>query len=90
MDLTHVGLTLVASGFFSVGLLAITQAYRVTAVSVVAPFEYSYLLWASLLGFIVFGDIPSVRTALGGLTIVACGCYVIYREHQSKMVVNST
>lgn len=67
---------------FTLGLICITQAYRIAEVSIVAPFEYSYLLWAVLLGFIVFGDIPGVRTVLGGTVVVACGLYILYRERQ--------
>ena len=69
---------------FTVGLLGITHAYRVAIVSAVAPFEYSYLIWASLLGFIVFGDVPGMRTVLGSLAVVACGLYVLYRERRTR------
>lgn len=65
---------------FTIALLSITQAYRIAIVSSVAPFEYIYLVWAGLLGFLMFGDIPGVRTVMGGLAVVACGCYVLYRE----------
>ncbi|MGI9333697.1 MAG: hypothetical protein ACR2RL_11135, partial [Gammaproteobacteria bacterium] len=79
-----------ASCLFTVGLLAITQAYRIAAVSIVAPFEYSYLLWATVLGFLAFGEIPDSRTVLGGIAVVVCGCYVIYREQQRKSIDNET
>lgn len=75
-------LACVAACVFTVGLLSITQAYRIAAVSAVSPFEYSYLIWASLLGFIAFGHVPNTRTALGSIAIVACGCYIMYRERQ--------
>lgn len=83
LEAEHVSLSALAGCLFTVGLLSITQAYRIAAVSIVAPFEYSYLLWATALGFIVFGDVPGSRTVLGGAAIVACGCYVIYRERRS-------
>ena len=67
---------------FTVGLLGITQAYRLSPASIIAPFEYSYLLWAVLLGYLVFGHLPGMRTALGGCAVVACGCYVFYRERR--------
>jgi len=65
---------------FILGLLGLTQAYRVSAVSVVAPAEYSYLVWTSVLGFTMFGDTPSIRVAAGSVVVVAAGCYVMYRE----------
>ena len=73
-------LTLVAGCVFTVALLCITQAYRIAIVSSVAPFEYSYLLWASLIGYLYFGDVPGPRTLLGAMVVVACGCYIVYRE----------
>jgi drug/metabolite transporter (DMT)-like permease len=74
------GLSFVASCLFSFALLGITQAYRIAIVSTVTPFEYSYLVWATLIGFLIFGDVPSSRTIFGGLAVVVCGCYIILRE----------
>ena len=72
-----------ASGFlFVLGLLGLTQSYRLLPVSIVAPFEYSYLLWATLIGLIAFNEIPGARTLLGGLIIILCGCYVAFRENR--------
>jgi drug/metabolite transporter (DMT)-like permease len=73
------GLMSLSGVIFTLALLFITQAYRIAAVSVVAPFEYSYLVWASLLGFIVFADTPGIRTVLGGMAVVGCGLYILYR-----------
>ena len=72
-------LTLLAGCIFSVALLCITAI-----VSSVAPFEYSYLLWATLIGYLFFGDIPGIRTVVGGSVVVLCGCYIIYRESRRK------
>jgi drug/metabolite transporter (DMT)-like permease len=76
------GLMALSGVIFTVALLLITQAYRIAAVSIVAPFEYSYLVWASVMGFIVFADVPGIRTVLGGTAIVGCGLYIMYRERR--------
>ncbi len=73
--------TVISGLFFIGGLLGLTQSYRLLPVSIVAPFEYSYLIWATLLGFLVFGELPGAHTFFGGLVIVLCGCYITYREH---------
>ncbi|MEM9605260.1 MAG: DMT family transporter [Pseudomonadota bacterium] len=70
--------------FFTGGLLSITEAYRVAAVSALAPFEYSHLVWSASLGLLVFHDWPMPHTLLGGALIVACGCYVAYRENRQR------
>ena len=67
---------------FSVALLCITQAYRIAIVSTVAPFEYSYLLWAALISLLFFGNALQPRTIVGGIAVVACGCYIVYRENR--------
>ena len=75
---------IIVSGFiFVTGLLGLTQSYRLLPVSIVAPFEYSYLVWATAIGYVVFSEIPQMRTIIGGLIIVACGCYIALRENRS-------
>jgi len=62
------------------GFIGLAQGYRLAAVSTVAPFEYTYLVWSLLLGFVVFGHLPTAGTIAGVLVIVASGVYVIRRE----------
>jgi drug/metabolite transporter (DMT)-like permease len=66
--------------FGSVGVMCITQAFRLAPAAVVTPFEYSALLWATLLGFLLWGDLPDPVTVAGAAIVVACGLYIIYRE----------
>lgn len=73
---------LISSGLFAAGILCITTAYRAADVSVLAPFEYTYLLWATLVGFIVFSDIPELRTWLAGFIIAGSGIYIAVRERR--------
>ena len=49
-------------------------------VSVLAPFEYSMLLWAVAIGYLVWGDIPTREIWIGAALIVAAGIYVAHRE----------
>jgi len=83
MSTSAIVLTAVSGLMFVLGLLGLTQSYRLLPVSIVAPFEYSYLLWATLIGVIAFSETPGPRTLLGGLIIVLCGCYVAFREHRT-------
>ena len=82
-------LLLLAGAIFTVALLAITQAYRIAVVSVVAPFEYVYILWASLVGYLIFADVPGPRTMIGGAVIVISGCYIILRESHVRAVADA-
>ena len=49
-------------------------------ISAIAPFRYTALLWALLLGYLVFGDVPDGMMVLGASIIVASGLYAFYRE----------
>lgn len=53
------------------------KAYQSAEASVVAPFAYSELVWASALGFAVFGDVPAVSTLAGGAVLAVSGLYLL-------------
>ena len=84
MTLADLLLSALAGAVFACALLSITQAYRIARVATVAPFEYSYLVWVTLLGYLAFGDFPDVRTMLGAGLVVVCGLYILYREQRAK------
>jgi drug/metabolite transporter (DMT)-like permease len=47
-----------------------------------APYNYSKMIWVAMLGYAVFGDIPSTNMWVGTAVIVAAGGYVFYRERR--------
>jgi len=61
------------------GQLGLVRAFSLAPVAVVAPFEYSALLWAAVLGFVVFGDVPSARLWFGAAIIIGAGIYTTVR-----------
>lgn len=73
-------LMLVAGLFGAFGQLALIKAIRLAPVSTVAPFNYLGLLWASVLGFIFFGDLPDRYTLLGAAIVAGSGLYILHRE----------
>ena len=56
------------------------DALRTSAIAVVAPFRYTTALWATIAGFIVWGDIPDILGVIGTLFIIGSGLYTFYRE----------
>jgi drug/metabolite transporter (DMT)-like permease len=62
------------------GQWIVVLAFRYADASVLAPFSYSQLLWVSILGFLVFGEVPSVWTVIGAVFIVGSGLYTAHRE----------
>ena len=62
------------------GQWIVVLAFRYADASVLAPFSYSQLLWVSILGFLIFGEVPDVWTVTGAIFIVASGLYTAHRE----------
>jgi drug/metabolite transporter (DMT)-like permease len=60
----------------------LTESYRHATASVVAPFDYSAMLWALLLGYWVFGELPSALVYAGAIIVAGAGLFVIWRERQ--------
>lgn len=77
-----VGLLALAACLVLVGYQCVIMALRTGDISAVAPFRYTALLWAMLLGYLVFGDVPDALMATGASVIVASGLYAFYRERQ--------
>lgn len=63
-----------------VGFMAATHAYRVSQAAVVAPFEYIHILWAIILGYVVWNEVPGTNVAIGALVVIASGLYIVHRE----------
>jgi drug/metabolite transporter (DMT)-like permease len=61
------------------GQLGLVRAFANAPPSVVAPFEYTALVWAASFGFIVFGDVPSPRLWVGAAIIIGAGLFVMLR-----------
>jgi drug/metabolite transporter (DMT)-like permease len=59
------------------GNYGLAEAFRRAPVAVVAPFEYTGLIWAVVLGVVVFGDVPAPTFWLGTAIIVAAGLYTL-------------
>lgn len=64
----------------AVGQLCLTQSLRLAPASVVAPFDYTYLIWALGLGWVLFGDWPAASTLAGLPLIVGAGLLILRRE----------
>lgn len=66
--------------FAAFGMYALSQAYRVSRVTVVAPFEYIAVPLSVVWGYLFWGDLPTGHTLLGILLVVGSGLYVLWRE----------
>ena len=72
---------LISLGLFGgVAHIFLTESYRHATASVIAPFDYSAMLWALLLGYWVFGELPSMLVYVGAIIVAGAGLFVIWRE----------
>ena len=68
---------LAGSGFaVALGFFCLAQAYRFATIPVLAPVEYTSLIWAGLLGYLIWDEVPTQFTLIGAALIVASGWYV--------------
>jgi drug/metabolite transporter (DMT)-like permease len=79
-----------AATMLIMGYLFIVMAMRVGDVAIVAPFRYTALIWAILLGWLVFDEIPRGWTFLGAAIVVGTGLYTYLREHQTQRQIAAT
>ncbi len=62
--------------------LFVAQALRDADVSVVMPLDFTKLIWSAVIGYLVFSEIPTLWTWVGGMMIFAAATYISYRERQ--------
>jgi drug/metabolite transporter (DMT)-like permease len=78
--ITQLGLLAAASIFLSGGYFLLTVAMRGGEMSLIAPFRYAGLLFALVLGYAVWGDVPNALAWTGIALLVAAGLYVLHGE----------
>jgi drug/metabolite transporter (DMT)-like permease len=59
-------------------------AYRNASAQAVAPFYYAFMIWAVVLGFMIFGDVPNLLSTCGMALILASGLGIVYLERRSS------
>jgi drug/metabolite transporter (DMT)-like permease len=78
-------------GVVSIAALAcVNRSLKLAPASVVVPYQYTMIIWAVVLGYVVFGDIPDVLTLVGAAIIIAAGLVIFWREQmQSRQELRS-
>lgn len=77
---TMVGLGLIGG----LGHFTLIKAFEAAPAATVTPFGYASLIWATLYGFLMFGDLPDLWTVVGAAIIAGSGLYIFHREHRAK------
>lgn len=68
-----------------VGQLFLSLSYRYGEASLLAPFDYTAMIWAVALGYFVFGELPMANVWFGAVIVIAAGLLILWREHRLKL-----
>lgn len=62
--------------------IVLTSSYQYAPASLVAPLDYTTMIWAFVFGYFLFGEIPTIYVFVGGVIVAASGIFVLWRERQ--------
>jgi drug/metabolite transporter (DMT)-like permease len=80
-DILHLALSGTLGGIASICLMS---AYHRTPVALVAPFQYTQIIWGALAGYFLWDHVPDIHLVLGASIVACSGLFVIYRELKLK------
>jgi len=69
------------------GQIFMTYSYRYAEPSLLAPFDYISMVWATLLGYFVFAEVPATLVFVGAGVVIAAGLFIAWREHRLKVAL---
>jgi drug/metabolite transporter (DMT)-like permease len=81
-DATDWGLLLLVGVWGALGGYAVIRAYRLGEASMLAPLEYTALIWSIMFDFVLFGLTPVLVVLIGAAIIIGSNVYIAHREHQ--------
>lgn len=88
MPVEHLGLLAIIAGFGFAASLLVIAAYRRAPAVIVAPMQYSQIIWATIFGLLFFDETPDLYTILGAGVIIASGIYIVLREDTARVSEN--
>lgn len=81
-DAIVAALMLATGVFASLGHFCLISGHKLAPASVLSPFVYTQLIWVTILGYLVFGSLPTGWTLAGATVVVSSGLYLLYRERK--------
>jgi len=83
MPIEHLGLLAIIATFAWVASRLVIAAYQAGEAAIIAPMQYSQIIWASIFGYFFFDEVIDQPTAIGAAIIIASGMYIVLRESRS-------
>jgi drug/metabolite transporter (DMT)-like permease len=76
-------MVLVSMGFFGgIGQLFLSFSYRYGEASVLAPFDYTMMIWATATGYFIFDQLPTLQVLTGAALVIGAGLLILWRERR--------
>jgi drug/metabolite transporter (DMT)-like permease len=66
----------------AIGFYCLSRAYCMAEASALAPFEFTYIIWAVVFGYLFWNEVPGITTIVGILILMSSSLYISYRERQ--------
>ena len=84
-DLKNAGIVVLTGGFVILGVLASSRGFqKAHSAAVVAPYHYTQMVWGIILGYFMFGDMPSRDVLIGSSLLILAGLYITYSEAKAR------
>lgn len=84
MPIEHLGMVGIIALFAFIAGLLVIAAYNAAEAAIVAPMQYSQIIWATIFGFTLFDETIDLETFIGSSIIIASGLYIVFRESRGK------
>lgn len=85
-DLVDLALLCLLGIIATVAHFMLNKAVSIAPASVVAPYQYTSIVWAMALGYMVWGDVPTAQALLGASLVIGAGLFILYRERKQPKV----
>ncbi len=85
LSLEQVALLVVCGLLGGIGQICMTFSYRYAEPSLLAPFDYVAMVWAVLLGWFIFAEVPEPMVMLGAAVVIAAGLFIAWRERHMHL-----
>lgn len=85
MPIEHLGMIGIIAAFGFVASLLVISAYRSAEAVIVAPMQYSQMIWAAVFGYFIFKETPDSMTLIGAAVIMGSGLYIVLRESRGTV-----
>ncbi len=84
IQIAHFWIFIASAGLVGLAQYLMIEAFRLAEATKVSPFKYSSLIWAIIIGALIWGDFPDITVLFGALLLVGSGVYLLYDERRSS------